>query len=249
MSLEDKILHSQSIIKEITRKNIKSGIACSFGKDSMVVVHLTRSIDSSVPIFSVMTKYKPKETFDYLVSMYQSLDLEPFVVYYVGEKIPDVLNNAGITVKLLPSRNFKRASDKIQDRRLYEVNPDLCCKLLKVEPTKEAVKDLDAWICGLRNTEGRTRKNYQSIEKEDGLIKINPILEFTEMDVLNYLKLNNIKLHPWYLKKFPDGKRYRSLGCEVCTVPIHDNQLERDGRWIETSKCGGECGIHTQKLK
>lgn len=55
-----------------------------------------------------------------------------------------------------------------------------CCEYFKVEPTKRAVKNLDACVCGLRNTEGRTRENYQELEVKNGLIKVNPILKFTE---------------------------------------------------------------------
>jgi phosphoadenosine phosphosulfate reductase len=80
-------------------------------------------------------------------------------------------------------------------------------------------------------------------------MKINPILTFTEEEVLQYLRDNNIPLHPWYEMEFEDGRRYRSLGCATCTKPIYPEQLEREGRWIDTSKCGGECGIHTQQLK
>ena len=117
------------------------------------------------------------------------------------------------------------------------------------DSTKVAVKDLEAWVAGLRNTEGRIRENYKEVEYKGGLVKVNPILTFTEEDVLNYLHDHNIPLHPWYLKEFPDGKKYRSLGCAPCTNPIAVDVPERMGRWQETSKCGGECGIHTQVLK
>ena len=71
----------------------------------------------------------------------------------------------------------------------------------------------------------------------------------TVQDAIDYLRDNGIELHPWYNKEFPDGRRIRSLGCAPCTVPIYDHQQERNGRWQGTSKCGGECGIHTQVLK
>jgi len=119
---------------------------------------------------------------------------------------------------------------------------------LKVEPAKEAVKNYDAWVCGLRNTEGRTRKDYKEIEYR-GLVKVNPILTWTEEEVLGYLEAKGVELHPWYNMIFPDGRKIRLLGCEPCTVPVYDWQDERDGRWKGTSKCGGECGIHTKKLK
>ena len=96
---------------------------------------------------------------------------------------------------------------------------------------------------------GRVRKDYQEVEYKGGLVKINPILTFTEVEVLQYLRDQNIPLHPWYTQEFPDGRTYRSLGCAPCTKPVYPEQLEREGRWQNTSKCGGECGIHTRVLK
>jgi phosphoadenosine phosphosulfate reductase len=194
-----------------------------------------------------MTPYKPPETFEYLVEMDKKLNLKT-TVYIVADKIPEILYKNNIKTVLLPTEEFQSAQ-KNTSKDLYRENPDECCKLLKVNPTKIAVKYLDAWVAGLRNTEGRIREDYREIEFKGGLVKINPILTFTEDDVLNYLDKHKIPLHPWYLKEFPDGTKYRSLGCAPCTKPIPLDVPERMGRWQETSKCGGECGIHTQILK
>ncbi|MBI2979959.1 MAG: phosphoadenosine phosphosulfate reductase family protein, partial [Chloroflexi bacterium] len=145
---------------------------------------------------------------------------------------------------LLPTREFEQKKSQVQmttGQAIYEADPDECCRLLKVDPTKVAVSGLDAWITGLRNTEGRTRVDYQEVENKGGLIKINPILLFTEAEVWRYMSTRGIEPHPWY------KLGYRSLGCAPCSHP--GGELERDGRWQNTSKCGGECGIHTQILK
>ncbi len=57
-----------------------------------------------------------------------------------------------------------------------------------------------------------------------------------------YLALHGVPVNPLY------GKGYRSLGCAPCTQ-IATGPDERAGRWLGTSKCGGECGIHTRPLK
>ncbi|MDP2980605.1 MAG: phosphoadenosine phosphosulfate reductase family protein, partial [Candidatus Omnitrophota bacterium] len=129
--------------------------------------------------------------------------------------------------------------------RLYETNPDKCCDILKVEPVKRAVEDMKVtcWVTGLRCTEGRTRADFKEIEERDiGLIKLNPILIWKEREVWQYLALNGVKVNPLY------AEGYRSLGCAPCTK-ITNEEDERAGRWIGTSKCGGECGIHTRPLK
>ncbi len=129
--------------------------------------------------------------------------------------------------------------------RLYETNPDRCCDLLKVGPVKQAITELKVkcWVTGLRCTEGRTRTDYKEVEERDkGLIKLNPILIWKEREVWQYLALYGVKVNPLY------AEGYRSLGCLPCTKITNDGN-ERAGRWIGTSKCGGECGIHTRPLK
>jgi phosphoadenosine phosphosulfate reductase len=239
----EKIEHAREQIRESIKKYPRIAVACSFGKDSLVTVDLARQVDPNIKIFSVMTQFKPKETYEYLRQINKKMKLG-VKVYYVGDSIPAALQDDSIEFVLIQAKefNFKATQTRKETgQELYTVNPDECCRLLKVEPTKIAVKDLDAWITGLRNTEGRTRTDYQEVEEKGGLIKINPILTFTEAEIWRYIATRGIEPHPWY------GRGYRSLGCAPCTKP--GGVLERDGRWQDTSKCGGECGIHTQTLK
>ncbi len=241
--MEDKVEHAKKLIEDAVRNYPRVAVACSFGKDSMVTVHLAREVDPKIKIFSVMTQYKPRETLDYLRKMNKVMNLGT-TVYMVTDSIPEVLRNGFLEVIPLPAEEFKQKASQIKSqtgRELYELEPDECCRLLKVEPTKVAVSNLDAWITGLRCTEGQTRTDYEEVEDKGGLIKVNPILNFTEAEVWRYIATRGIEPHPWY------GKGYRSLGCEPCSGP--GGELERDCRWKDTSKCGGECGIHTQRLK
>lgn len=241
--MEDKIKHARELIADAIRDYPKVAVACSFGKDSMVTVHLAREVDPDIKVFSIMTRFKPRETFDYLRSMNKEMNLAT-TVYMVADRIPTALRDDSVVVRLLPAEEFQRKASQVETetgRGIYATDPDECCRLLKVEPTKVAVSDLDAWICGLRNTEGRTREDYQEIEHKGGLVKVNPILTFTEAEIWRYMATRGIEPHPWY------GRGYRSLGCAPCSNP--GGRFERDGRWQDTGKCGGECGIHTQRLK
>lgn len=241
--MEDKIGRAKKLIEDAIKNHQRVAVACSFGKDSMVTVHLAREVDPYIKIFSIMTQYKPRETFEYLRLMNKRMNLG-ITVYIVADSVPEALQDDDLEVKLLPTEEFYKRTSQIQTqtgKEIYEIDPDECCRLLKVEPTKVAVSSLDAWITGLRNREGRTREDYQEIENKGGLIKINPLLLFTEAEIWRYIATRGIEPHPWY------RKGYRSLGCAPCSHP--GGELERDGRWKGTSKCGGECGIHSQRLK
>ncbi len=190
-------------------------VANSLGKDSCLVWDLAKRISPDIRGFVVTTRFKPKETIEFMhrmVAQYPELE-----VYRSDEPIPD---------------------------KLYETDPDRCCDILKVEPTRRAVEEMNVacWITGLRCTEGRTRTDIQEIQELDpGLIKLNPILIWHEREVWQYLALHQLPINPLY------AQGYRSLGCEPCTR-IANGPDERAGRWLGTSKCGGECGIHTRPL-
>jgi len=253
-TLEEKIQYSKEIIQEaIQTYGNKVAVACSWGKDSMVLLNLARSINPDIPIFSVLTIYKPKETFDFIVKVVQQYNLKP-KIFMVGDTTPDVFTKNNIDVTLLPIEQYRIQAEKIKKEtghEIYYADPDICCKFLKVVPVRYAYTTLglQAWFSGLRNTEGYTRKYVAEIEKiSDHETKINPLLPWTEEEIWKYIKNNKLPVHPWYKKKYNDGQRIRSLGCEPCTVPIFDHESERDGRWRKTLKKGGECGIHSRSV-
>lgn len=191
-------------------------VANSLGKDSVAVWHLAKRVSPDIRGFVVTTRFKPRETVEF---MQQEVARYPELkVYRSDAEVPD---------------------------NLYLTDPDRCCEILKVEPTRRAIEEMKAacWITGLRCTEGRTRSDFEEIEERDkSLVKLNPILIWREREVWQYLALHRVPVNPLY------AKGYRSLGCAPCTR-ITTSPDERAGRWIGTSKCGGECGIHTKPLK
>ncbi len=196
------------MIVEATKKYPKIALGCSFGKDSMVTLHLVLSVYPDIPVFSVLADTEFPETYAFIkdvVAQYKLNYAEHIFNQQAGEK---------------------------------------CCGKPKVEKTKEALAKYDAWISGVRRTEGITRANFEPIEEKNGLVKINPILDFTELDIWRYLALNQIPINPMY------KKGYRSLGCGLCSFPEEDeSETERAGRWKGTADACGECGIHTQPLR
>lgn len=159
-------------------------------------------------------------------------------------KPPETVQFMKKTVAEYPELRIYQNDEEIP-HDLYETDPNLCCELLKVKPIRQAIVDMgvQCWVTGLRCTEGHTRVDFQETEERDvGLIKLNPILIWQEREVWQYLALNQVDVNPLY------ALGYRSLGCAPCTH-ISNDQNERAGRWVGTSKRGGECGIHTRPLK
>ncbi len=217
LNFREKVRRSFELIEQ-ARDEYGDGlvVANSLGKDSLVVWDLAKKVDPDIRGFIVTTRYKPPETVQFMHDL----------------------------VAEYPELEVFRNEQHIQEN-LYETDPDQCCQLLKVIPVRRAIEQMDVrcWVTGLRCTEGRTRADFREVEERDeGLLKLNPVLIWTEREVWQYLALYGVKVNPLY------AQGYRSLGCAPCTM-ISAGGNERAGRWVGTSKCGGECGIHTKPLK
>ena len=216
LNFAEKVERSLSLIKQAYEQfGDRLVVANSLGKDSSAVWHLAKRVSPEIRGFIITTRFKPPETKQFMAE--EVARYPELRVFSNDEQIPD---------------------------KLYATDPDRCCELLKVKPTRRAVKEMNVacWVTGLRCTEGRTRTDYTEVQELDkGLIKLNPILTWYEREVWQYLALNGVRVNPLY------AKGYRSLGCAPCTKITQDAD-ERAGRWIRTSKCGGECGIHTKPL-
>ncbi len=126
MEEKEKIEHAKKLIGEAIRDYPKIAVACSFGKDSMVTVHLAREVDPEIKIFSIMTQYKPRETFDYLRLMNEKMNLRT-TVYMVADSVPQALRGDSLEVILLPTEEFNLKTSQIEThngRKMYEVDPD-----------------------------------------------------------------------------------------------------------------------------
>ncbi len=217
LNFKEKVERSLALIEEAYKEYGDAlVVANSLGKDSVAVWHLAKQVNPDIRGFIVTTRFKPPETKAFMV---EEVARYPELKVFSSEvEIPE---------------------------KLYETDPDKCCDLLKVEPTRRAIQEMgvDCWVTGLRCTEGRTRVDFKEVEQRDeGLLKLNPILIWYEREIWQYLAIHQVNINPLY------AEGYRSLGCATCTK-ISADPNERAGRWIGTSKCGGECGIHTRPLK
>jgi phosphoadenosine phosphosulfate reductase len=127
-------------------------------------------------------------------------------------------------------------------RSLPVDDPNLCCFIHKVQPMQKALKDMKAWISGIRRDQTSARAGAKILElQEDGLLKVNPLLNWTKEDISRYSKEYRLPAHPLF------QRGYRSIGCSPCTIAIGLNDDERAGRWAGRGKT--ECGLHTEMFR
>ena len=196
------------------------GMTSSFGAESVALIHMVIQIKPDIPIYFLETGFhfaKTLEFRDYLKNRYK-------------------LNIVDLTCAMGHAVFLK------QHGQLHQTNPDLCCEINKVVPLKKAIAGLKAWITGIRRDQANTRRHVQILEQyQPGLVKVNPLANWTKDMVWDYIKLHAIPAHPLTLEG------YTSIGCEPCTRPTAAGEDSRAGRWAGKGKT--ECGIHTMHLR
>jgi phosphoadenosine phosphosulfate reductase len=127
-------------------------------------------------------------------------------------------------------------------RTLPVQDPNLCCYIHKVQPMQKALSGSRAWITGIRRDQTPDRAHAQILElEEDGLLKVNPLLNWTKSDILAYRTAHQLPAHPLFERGF------RRVGCAPCTMAVGIDDDDRAGRWPGRGKT--ECGLHTEMFK
>ena len=122
---------------------------------------------------------------------------------------------------------------------LYRTDPDLCCKLRKVQPLADALGGYDAWATGLRRAETHNRVIAPVVgwDAKKGKVKVSPLARWTDEQVQGYVSAHGVLVNPLMYDGYP------SIGCAPCTRRVAPGEDARSGRWAGTTKT--ECGIHS----
>ena len=196
-------------------------MSCSFQTQSMPLLHMATRLKPDIRVFFLDTGYHFWETHEF------------------RERIQHEWNLNVIDLRRDPRWDvFARPIA----RTLPFNDPNLCCYIHKVQPMQRAVNSVWAWISGIRRDQTEQRAYAKILElQDDGLIKVNPLLNWTSADVNRYITEHDLPAHPLL------EKGYRSIGCAPCTVAVGDSDSDRAGRWAGRGKT--ECGLHTDMFK
>ena len=115
-----------------------------------------------------------------------------------------------------------------------------CCRIRKVEPLERALAGNTAWVTGQRRAQSATRAELHVQEQDEahGMIKFNPLADWSEQDVWHYIRSNAVPYNTLHDKGYP------SIGCEPCTRAIQPGEDVRAGRWWWENADSKECGLH-----
>ena len=221
---EFKGLAPQEVITRFAAANPgKVAFSTSLGAEDQAITHMIASLKLPVRIFTLDTGRLFPETYDLLDLTVKKYGV-PIEVYF-----PD----ASEVQKMVNEKGINLFFDSVENRKL-------CCGIRKTAPLKKALKGMDVWISGLRREQSVTRTDLQLAEFDEnyGLLKVQPLFDWTEQMVWDYIRANNVPYNPLHDKGFP------SIGCLPCTRAVLPGEDIRAGRWWWENPNTRECGLH-----
>ena len=196
----------------------RTTLSCSFGGPSgMVLLDLALRIEPQLNVFVVDTELLFPET------------------YALIERVE---RRYGITVERVHPEQSVDAQNATHGEALWKRDPDACCDLRKVEPLLAHLQKFDAWLTAVRREKSDTRTDLpvQSWDENAQILKVAPLVEWTEADVWAYVQEHDVPVNTLHFEGYP------SIGCTHCTRRVAAGEHARAGRWAEFDKT--ECGIH-----
>ncbi|MCC8154246.1 MAG: phosphoadenylyl-sulfate reductase [Tannerellaceae bacterium] len=201
----------------------KIALASSLSLEDQVLTDMIVNIDPETRIFTLDTGRLFPETYSLIEKTNRRYNIRLEVFFPHAESIEELVNKQGVN-------GFYYT---VEQRKA-------CCRIRKIEPLLRAFNGLEVWICGLRQEQSVTRQHVQVVEWDEKhqLIKINPLIRFTEEEIRSYIRQQAIPYNPLHDKGFP------SIGCQPCTRAIRPDEDIRAGRWWWENPENKECGLH-----
>lgn len=198
--------------------------ASSFGAEDSVVTDMIISVNPKARFFTLDTGRLNQETYDVMDAISKRYGIKFEVMFPDTAEVEQMVRTKGINLFY----------ESVENRKL-------CCEIRKVHPLNKMLGTLDAWVTGLRRDQNENRSRASMVEIDamhGGIIKVNPIIDWSWEQILDYIKQKNLP----YNKLLDKG--YTSIGCEPCTRATKPGEDLRAGRWWWEADSHKECGLH-----
>jgi phosphoadenosine phosphosulfate reductase len=192
-------------------------ISSAFGAEGMVLIDIASRVRKDFRLFTIDTEFLFPET------------------YSLMDKIEE---KYGFTIEKVYPQLSPEEQERVHGAGLWGREPDRCCNLRKVEPLRRKLGELDAWITSIRRDQTSVRAGARKVEWDAkfGLVKVNPIADWTSKQVWNYIHQHDVPYNALHDQDYP------SIGCTHCTRAVRPGEDPRTGRWPGFAKT--ECGLH-----
>lgn len=207
----------------LTKFNNKIFFSSSLGAEDQVLTHILSGIDKRIRIVTLDTGRLFSETLNLIQFTNEKYHINIEVLFPDYQQVEQMVKEKGINLFY----------DSIENRLR-------CCDVRKNEPLKRVLPGMEAWITGIRKKQSASRKDTKLAEwdEKNNLIKINPLANWSEKEVWNFINQNKVPYNILHDKGYP------SIGCAPCTRAIENGEDVRHGRWWWENEDTKECGIH-----
>ena len=195
----------------------KIEMATGFGAEGMVLLDIALRVRPGLRVFTTDTGFLFPETYELKTR---------------------VEERYGIRIEELQSKLTPEKQARIYGPELWKRDADQCCSLRKVEPLRTKLEGLRAWITAIRREQTSVRASASKIEWDEkfGLMKLNPIADWTRQRLWDYIHEHDVPYNPLHDRGYP------SIGCTHCTRAVLPGEDLRAGRWAGLDKT--ECVLH-----
>lgn len=205
------------------RFGAKAAFATSLGAEDQVLTDMLSRVAPGLAIFTLDTGRLPQETYDVMAATRERYGLRIAVLFPQASDVEKMMTKRG-------PNSFRESVDSRKH----------CCLVRKVLPLRSRLAGLEAWITGLRREQAPTRTDLARVEWDagNGLVKINPLADWSAEDVWTYIRCNGVPYNALHDQGYP------SIGCEPCTRAVAEGEDIRAGRWWWENPQQKECGLH-----
>jgi phosphoadenosine phosphosulfate reductase len=224
--VHQKIETARSLLHRIAGEYAPAAFASSLGAEDMVLTDMIFADALPVEVFTLDTGRLPDETYALLDAIAERYGKRLRIFFPCPEAVEAYAASHGVN-------GFYRS---VELRKA-------CCHMRKVEPLRRALAGKKAWITGLRRAQAVTRGDLavESFDAESGLMKFNPLADWSHEEVWAYIRARQVPYHALHDRGYP------SIGCAPCTRAIAAGEDVRAGRWWWENADTKECGLHPAK--
>ena len=203
-SLEDRIRLIAALVPG------RVSFSSSLGIEDQAITHAIATTRSNIDIFTLDTGRHFPETLDTLFETEGKYGIKIRVMYPDTTEVEQLVADDGIY-------GFRYSLDARK----------ACCEIRKVHPLNRALNGASGWLTGLRREQsaGRQHVHFAAYDAAQGLIKLNPIADWTLAELEAYIADNKVPINALHAKGFP------SIGCQPCTRAVRPGEDIRAGRW------------------
>jgi phosphoadenosine phosphosulfate reductase len=226
-ALDQRLTRVKSLIDRIreTRRRIEGRIvfATSLQLEDQAILHAIAESGAEIDLFTLDTG----RLFPEVLETVELSELR------YGVRIRLVAPDAGEVEELVARNGVFGFRHSVENRKT-------CCEIRKLRPLNRELQGAQGWISGLRREHSEERAQVPLAAWDDarGLIKVNPVADWSTQDLTAYIAANNIPVNPLHARGFV------SIGCAPCTRAVQPGEQPRAGRWWWENEENKECGLH-----